>query len=79
MQLSLSLSGGGTASLRADTQSGALQLASLEVSAAGQVVHVPVGRGAGDVGEEAAGRRSDGGRGGARGADQVIDVESWSS
>ena len=78
IQLQVSLSGGGgdgAAYLRGESQGVDLQLVSLQVHAAGQVVDVPVGEGAddGDGFRSGDGVRGDGGFGGEgsfRGSDE---------
>ena len=67
--LGFSLSGAATATLRGESRGARLQLVSLQVSAAGQVIDVPLEEG---VRAGGGGNGSGGGRN-----DEVIDVESW--
>ena len=73
IELQFSLSGGGAASLRGAARDGRLQLTSLQVRAAGQIIDVVVGAdGAGGGG----GNYGGGSYGGGGGGDEVIDVDS---
>lgn len=80
VELQFSLSGGGTATLRGESQGvgGDLRLSWLQVHAAGKVVDVPVEAGWGEGGGTGSGGGSGaGGHGGGRGGrGEIIDIES---
>ena len=79
IQLQCSISGVGTAALRGESRGGELQLVSLQVSAAGRVIDVPVEDRDGRRGARIDRRGSDGlaRRGGGIDEEEVIDVDAW--